>query len=310
MKITNLLALFILSTLLNSCGTTGNKDDQNQNSAQPSQNQDPVFEESDQKTIYECDATKQSEDNFADTYITYSKDDIKYADSKNYSPLSVKDIEDIFNSARALDPSIQTDTKMVLPPQNIWDQMDASQKILYLTNSERCARGIRPFEGIDTTLENKVVKPYAEYISTHISDFEANPHSADGKSVQQRIEFSTDLELGVNMQSLFENIATFGVGSSVGYQIVYESEAKAVYGWMYTDKSQSYGHRKSLLVTGLIDDSGKSGVEGIIAAYTTESEYMQDGFYWKRTFSVMDGVDPMSNWDNNLENIKSVPLYH
>ncbi len=310
MKTITLFTLFfVLILALNSCGSSGDDKNDNSNGSQQVKDEESSYPKSDQKNIYECDATKTTENRFSDTFVTYGKEDIRYEDSKNYSSLSVKDIEDIFNYARALDPSISNDKKMTLPSQRIWDEMDAGQKILYLANSERCARGIRPFEGIDTTLENEVVKPYADYISTHIDDFEKDPHNADGKTPQERIESSTDLKLGTNMQSLFENIATFAVGSSIDYQIVYESEAKAVYGWMYTDKSQNYGHRKSLLVTGLIDDSAKKDEEGIIAAYTAQSEYEQNGLYWRRTFCVMDGVDPTSSWDNDLENIKRVPLY-
>ncbi len=301
--------LFAIGLIFTSCDSTGNDNDKNQSESSSSQNIDQIFKENDNRKIYECDATKKSEENFADTFITYNKNDIKYADSINYSKLSVKNIEDIFDHARSLDPSVDAKTKMTLPPQEIWDEMDTSQKVLYLVNSERCARGIRIFEGIDTTLEENAVKPYAQYIASNVNDFESNPHEANGKTLQQRVEQNTNFKLGVNAESLFENIATFTVASSIGYQKIYESEAKAVYGWLYLDKSQNYGHRKSLLATGLIDNWGENEAEGIIAAFTSKRSYKKGDLYYKSGYIVMDGVDPASTWNNDLQNIKRVPLY-
>ena len=300
MKILKFTTLCIAVFALSSCSTSTTGENQKT---------DSTHTQTHQKVITQCSATKSSEENFADTFITYNKDDIQYADSKNYSKLNVKDIEDIFNNARALDPGVSISEKMTLPPQSIWDIMNPGEKILYLVNSERCARGIRAFEGIDTTLTDNVARPYTQYISTHTEDFKANPHSANGKTLQQRVESSTDLKPGVNMESIFENIATFEISSSVGYENIYESEAKAVYGWLYKDKSQNYGHRKNLLKTGLIDNSGQKGTEGIIGASVITTGYIRDGLYTKKAFIVMDGVDPASNWDNNLENIKKVSLY-
>ena len=99
------------------------------------------------------------------------------------------------------------------------------------------------------------------------------------------------------------------MASSIGYQKIYESEAKAVYGWLYLDKSQNYGHRKSLLATGLIDNWGKNEAEGIIASFTSQKKNKKGDLYYKSSYIVMDGVDPTSKWNNDLQNIKRVPLY-
>ncbi len=286
----------------NTNNTSSNNQDQN-NTQQNNQTQDNL-----QRKVYECSATKNSEDNFSDHFISNSHDDIAYPDNNKYTfnQLTVKDIEILFNHAHQNDPSVNQD--ITLPNQDIWDNMSESQKVLYLVNSERCARGIRLFEGIDLDIQNSVTKPYANYIANHESDFAANPHQADGTTLKQRLE-NGGVVLGSNAVYIGENIAEFGVAYSNGYQPVYASAAKSVYGWLYLDKAENYGHREFVLITGFDDDSGLPDQEGIISVYTAKNQKQDNQGYWTNSFTVMDGFDPRPNWDNNLAHIQRVELY-
>ena len=259
-----------------------------------------------EKKSYECPATQQSENTFSDTFITDKYRDIDYDQSLIFADLKVDEIEALFNHARSADPTVNQ--PMVLPPQQIWDSYNASEKILYLTNAERCARGIRPLEGVDPVLLEDVTKPYAEFISTHEDTYLTHPHTADGKDPRERMEES-GIVLGKNSEYYGENIAMIGI-YTVKAQPLYEAEAKALYAWMYQDRNESYGHRMFILHTNYHENAGNPEKEGLIAAHTAEITYKGDnGFYLTKTFTVMDGFDPTATWDNNLSSVMSVPLY-
>ncbi len=326
----NLFSLFLLSILITGCGISvapsnkSNQDNTNNNTTQnipqdqnnsssnnQNQNTSPTQDQTQdnlQREVYECSATKTTEEAFDDSYISQSLDDISYPDNNKYTfdSLSVRDIETLFNNAHQNDPTVSTD--ITLPNQDIWDSMSESQKVLYLINSERCARGIRLFEGIDLDIQENVTKPYAIYIANHENDFSANPHQADGNTLKQRLE-NGGVILGTNAQYIGENIAEFGVAYSDGYKPVYASAAKSVYGWLYLDKSEHYGHREFVLITGFNDDSGLENQEGVISVYTAQHQIKDAQGFWTKTFTVMDGFDPYSNWDENLAHIQRVELF-
>ncbi len=258
------------------------------------------------KVVYECPATQASEAAFRDTFTTESHADIDYDRTLIFAALSVEEIEALFNHARAADPTVNQ--PMVLPPQNIWDSYTASRKTLYLINAERCARGIRPLEGIDPTLRDSVTRPYAEFISTHEEIYLAHPHTADGKNPGERMA-EAGIVLGKNSEYYGENIAMIGIATAKA-QPIYEAEAKSVYAWAYQDRGEGYGHRKFIFHTGYNDDSGKVQSEGLIAAYTAEITYKDDdGFFWTKTFTVLDGFDPTPDWDDDLAHTTRLPLY-
>lgn len=260
-----------------------------------------------EKVTYQCPATEQSESAYQAAFIENNISDINYSNDLLFSKLSVSEIEALFNHARASDPTVNE--PMVLPPQELWDSYDASQKTLYLVNAARCARGIRPLEGIDPTLRDDVTKPYALFLTTHESQFLQNPHEADGKSPGERMA-DAGIVLGDNSEYYGENIAMFAIARSDHTQPIEEVEAKAVYAWLYQDKEVGYGHRKTILQTGLQDNSGKSGEEGLLAAYTAQIDYTDDqGFYVTHAYTVMDLFDPTAAWDGDLSHTERLPLY-
>ncbi len=260
-----------------------------------------------EKVVYACTATLQSEQNFQDLFVTQNYPDINYSTQVVFENLTVTQIETMFNRARASDPTVNE--MMVLPPQNVWDSYTASEKTLYLVNAERCARGIRPLEGIDDTLEKNVTEPYARYIAAHESAYLANPHNADGKTPGERMA-DAGIVLGTTSEYWGENIAMIGISLSTGTQPLFESEAKSVYGWLYMDEGEAYGHRETILQRGFDDNSGENGKEGLLAAATIQKEYREsDGSYWTKAFTVMDLFDPTAQWDQDLSHAHSVPLY-
>ncbi len=319
MQLKRFLTLLLLGTLLlQGCGGSNDKTTGGETDTTPSQ-QTPDNNTSDnndssqnsgasqtQYSVWECPATSQSENNFVDTFITHNTNDINYDLNTLAHPQTVSEIETLFNNAHQHDPTISQN--IVLPPQSEWDNMSSSQKTLYLVNWERCARGLRPFEGIDPTLRDDVTHPYAEFIAANQSAFASNPHQADGKSPGDRMA-DAGIRLGTESEYYSENIATFTLGNSASYPTVYEPEAHAVYGWLYQDKAEAYGHRKNVLQTGLHDNTGTSGTEGLIAAATTTAQEKSGGFFTTKSFVVMDAFDPLPAWEAHMSEMIKVSLY-
>ncbi len=256
--------------------------------------------EEERRIPYECPATIESEKRFRDTFITGSSENILYAPALITRPLSVTEIEQLFNRAHRSDPTVSED--IVLPDQTIWDQMDSSAKTLYLVNWERCARGIRLYEGIDPLLAEDVTKPYALYLTSHEESFILHPHDADGKGTKVRME-EAGIVLGETSEYYAENITLISTSNDRHYDDIFEPEALAVYSWLYQDRDANYGHREFVLSTGFVENTGKAHREGLIAAYTAKKRYVdQNGFYWTKSYTVMDGFDPLPAW-------KSQPRY-
>jgi len=198
-----------------------------------------------------------------------------------------------------------------MPSQTEWDNMSESEKALYLINSERCARGIIVYEGIEPQVVSSPAQTYADYISTHRTEFEANPHHADGRSPWERLNQDTGVIVNTNADfwGYAENIAYQAVASSTSYPAtVYETTAKSVYGWMYEDKGSNYGHRHFLLAKGLMENSGDNNMEGVIGIGQATENYQDGGFYWTRVYTVLNGFDPTAQWDSDLNNIIKVEI--
>ena len=255
-----------------------------------------------QKIAHECPATTGSEAAFRDTYSSGDHPDIDYSTQILFQKLTVSQIETLFNRARAADPTINT--PMVLPPDAVWEGYDAAEKLLYLVNAERCDRGIRPLEGIDDTLLEKVTLPYARFIAAHEEAYAAHPHTADGRTPGERMQ-----EAGIERLTFWgENVAAIAIAPAEGTQPVYDSEAKALYAWLYMDRAHGYGHRAVILHTGFDDDTGTTGSEGLLAVATVQKQSTDErGIHWTRAYTVMDLFDPASGYAT--EAARTVPLY-
>jgi len=258
-------------------------------------------------SAYECPATKATEENFTDSYIDNAVEDRKWSIGWS-DPISVDQIAAEFNAARDRDDTING--HLVMPSQAEWDAMSDSEKALYLINSERCARGIRPYEAIDTGVESSPAQTYAEYLR----DNNVFGHEEDGRNPWQRLEEDAGVDVGSNADffSYGENLAYQASGNSAAYPTVYEPVAVSVYNWIYADKddtSGSYGHRKFAFATGLVENFGKENKEGLVGVGVATAQYEKDGYYWTKVYTVLNGFDPNENWTNgsNLVEVEIKP---
>ncbi len=196
---------------------------------------------------------------------------------------SVEDIAKAFNSARAKDTTISKDLEM--PSQTTWNSMSIQQKGLYLLNKERYDRGIKPFEGIDQNVVN-VAKKYADILS----EKKKFGHNEDG-TPWERLDRVPIIKNNKDFFMYAENL--YGAYNSVKY--ITNPIAKAIYEWIYADSESSWGHRKFCLATGLNDNGGESGYEGLVG-FALRSAYSQS-YNVYATLIVMNAFDPSDTWD-------------
>ncbi len=247
--------------------------------------------------------TVATEKKFTDTFVTKETADTPWAGPKTYETVTVADIQAAFNKGRAADSTISG--KLAMPSQAKWDKMSNSEKGLYLVNSERCARGIRPFEAVELNLVQQPTQYYADFLATIVPA--KGPvklsHEADGTKVEERLK-NAGVIVGTNADSFEygENLAYFS-GSLVGkYPKISAPIARSVYHWIYADKvnyAGPYSHRLFTLATGLIENSGKEGKEGLVSfATATHKRENPDhpGYSQTIEFVVMNAFDPKGNW--------------
>lgn len=306
--------LLLTAILLAGCGISdtkrsGSQSTTDQSTTQTNDDTNLSIPEDATKIVTACSADDTTDKAFSDSFVTMRHADIDWPEAERYSTLTVADIERIFTDARAKDPTVHT--AMVLPPQAEWEAMDHSQKVLYLVNKARCDRGIKPFEGLDPAITD-VAQTYADFLVEHPDLYAQSPHEADGRTPFERMQ-DAGVSIGVNADffAYGENIASIGVGTSLHtYPLVPESEAKAVYGWLYEDSAQGYGHRKFTLANALVENAGATDAEGVIGVGFATRHYIdENNIYWSTDIIVMDGFDPRSGWDNNLAHVQKTPLY-
>jgi hypothetical protein len=191
-----------------------------------------------EEVVSNCAATIDSENNFGDTFVDTAQNDTPWPSNLSFNQLTVQDIENVFNTARELDRGDLSGQRLKMPTQDIWDGYSDSKKMLFLVNSERCTRGIRPYEGISPILEATPAQSYADLLAQQGNGLS---HTADGRTPHERIAQDagvvTDVN-GPNNADFFpfsENLAFSSVASTGGFPVVHEPVAKAVYGWLYDD---------------------------------------------------------------------------
>ena len=198
----------------------------------------------------------------------------------------VSDIESAFNHARLKDPTITRLLKM--PTQEVWDAMDIQEKALFLLNRERYDRGIKPFEGIDER-----VVAVAEAYAAHLHDSGTFGHN-EKSTPWRRLDGVAEIHANRNFFRYAENLYAFG--SSVDH--IATPIARAVYSWIYADAGSLWGHRDFCLASGLVDDSGVTGAEGLIGLGMIQSDDYPLYNGRKSTLIVMNAFDPSSTWDH------------
>lgn len=258
---------------------------------------------------YTCPATTTTELGYTDSFVANATEDTPWALTQG--PITVQDIENTFNVARAIDASGVQGQKLKMPEQAVWDAFTGSEKALFLINSERCARGIRPYEGISPEVVISPAQTYAQYLA----DNDVFSHEADGRTPWVRLTEDAGVVVGSNADffSFAENLAFVSSGSTGAHPTIYEPIARSIYGYIYDDKDDtggSYGHRAFVLATGLEENSGQANQEGLIGMGKAEIQTTQvsngNTFNVTKVYSVMNGFDPNENWD--MDNVQSVGL--
>jgi uncharacterized protein YkwD len=170
---------------------------------------------------------------------------------------TVADIQAAFSNGRA-NENAQLGTSlpgMVLPTQSAWDAKSNSEKVLWLVNSERVARGVLPLQGVDPNVIS-VAQNYANFLLAN----HAFSHTANGQDPWQRLASNPAIGGHSDFLGISENIFAFVTsGNSIALPV-----ERAVYGWMYDDSSSAWGHRHALLWIPFTNNHGVAGSEGLM----------------------------------------------
>ena len=102
--------------------------------------------------------------------------------------------------------------------------MSDNERALWLINSERQARGLKPFHGYESNVTS-VAQNWANWLLTN----DKWGHNADGKSPRIRLEENEAINsCHDDFELWMENLAAFGTsGSSISLPI-----ERAIYDWM------------------------------------------------------------------------------
>jgi RHS repeat-associated protein len=224
---------------------------------------------------------------------------------------SVQAIANAFNYARKADSSAKR--YLIMPAQDVWDRMSVQQKGLYLVNSERIARGLKPYSGFDESVVG-VAQQYADYI---LSNNQVIGHYNDGNSPLGRLMSNPFIAKYADKhiekpESVFSSSQSKpGIDESFAV-------ARAIYAWLYEDKNwfvdfgmadgEAWGHRNHILQVNLNDNNGDSSHEGI-AGFGVSLGLYQPGQtlpQYHGAVVVFNTIDQGGNWPG--ENISSVDV--
>jgi len=170
--------------------------------------------------------------------------------------------------------------------------MSIQQRGLYILNNERYYRGLKPYEGVSSEVAN-IAHSYANVLySTGTFG-----HMEDG-SPWTRLDRNSNIANNKDFFSYGENLYAHGSSSSYAKN----PTAQAIYGFIYNDDastSGSFGHRNFCLATGLNDNSGKSGEEGLVGFGIKQGKNYTLYPNAFSTIFVMNAFDPSSSWNHN-----------
>jgi uncharacterized protein YkwD len=224
---------------------------------------------------------------FAQIPYTDLTNDIAWSGGK----AGVADIASAFSDARTGENTQLTTSlsPLVMPSQATWDGMSSSEKALYLINAERVVRGLVPLEGVSNNIVT-IAQTYAQWLL----DNGKFGHTENNSTPSSRLNGDGQIN-GCSEQGFVygpENIWNYGGSSPAPPSLPVES---AVYGWIYEDKDQTWGHRRACFA--LFNDNhpggsanGSEGFIGVGLAIGSYS-YYGAGFPYGAVV-VYDFVDP------------------
>ena len=156
-----------------------------------------------------------------------------------------------------------------LPDQTVWDGLSSDEKALYLLNDERTARaGINygngavkglPFEGVGTALD-AATQAHTDYLLANNAFTHCpTPTNCAHDRIDAAVGTSCQEPLGPS-ENLYASFTT-----EPGF-LFPNAIAQGIYGWIYDDAQNSWGHRQMCLNQSFNDnygDTGKAGILGI-----------------------------------------------
>ena len=222
---------------------------------------------------------------------------------------TLSDIEANFSAARALDSSVLPayktltlpgDYKTEVCPNNNnscdsankvakWFTLSIQARGLFLSNSERVARGLPPFEGVSTSVAS-VAQQYAQKNAelgtlSHTHSMDVDGTTTD--SPWERLDAKSDIFSSREFFSYAENLAYSGGSSANNVPI-----AHSIYNWIYDDAGSNWGHREFNLAI-LNENSGDGNAEGLVGfGVDTNSDSTT-----VKTYVVFNAYDPSYQWN-------------
>ncbi len=206
---------------------------------------------------------------------------------------TLADVESAFNFARSTENAQISvfNKQLVMPSATAWAAKSDGEKVLWLVNEERTARGLAPLDGLEKNA-NEVAQAFAEWLLAH----NAFDHKADGSDPKARLNTKPAINACHDSLDISENLAWQGTTSPNPIPFVVE---KAVYDWMYADSNQAlpWGHRHAILWTPYNDNSGAAGSEGFIGFGRARGAYTFTGVTFPNTeMLVLNFFDPCATW--------------
>ncbi|MCB0749709.1 MAG: hypothetical protein KDC90_19790, partial [Ignavibacteriae bacterium] len=188
----------------------------------------------------------------------------------------VTDIVAAFNNARTVENAqILTTIPLMTTAQlggsdAAWNANTEPQKALILMNLERVARGIPPFQEVDPNVQS-VAQSYAEYlIANNAFDHDLNcipvPVFPETCGPTYRMAQQAAIKNHQEAACRSENLSAYFWPTFTPSCAPHLPVERAVYGWIYTDVTQTNGHRKACLYNIPLanDNYSTGGAEGQI----------------------------------------------
>ncbi len=170
----------------------------------------------------------------------------------------------------------------MVPPPGGWASLTDDVLVFYIHNSERTARGLLPFEGVETSLD-QVAQGHTDYMMAqdffshygnpaqgtgNIYNRCTSPTSVSGSSPGQRI--NSNVLLNGKYSYWAENIAV-----AVNFQSSFPNfSASSMYSFIYTDAGSAWGHRINIFRV-YTNNYGGTGSEGFIGVGVTQGTNYQ-----------------------------------
>lgn len=254
-----------------------------------------------------------------------SSRDIKQEDNNHYKK-GVEEIASAFNHARReeekqLGLSANTLKDLVLPSQEVWDDMSDDAKALYLINNARTARaGVLPnvlglpLAGVESSFD-LMVENYA--ILLHNTNAKGHYQPSGNPAIDnplKRIEQDPYIGLRSGVacyESLvrYENVAFFSGYSEgeVDASTVPLPIERSIYNWIYNDEKSGWQYRQTVLLQdkasvgkGFTNNNGDAKHEGFLGFHRIGSANYQpfhtpDGVNAYGVAVVMSLLDPIAS---------------